>query len=467
MSATQSRPKVRPRPRVRASQEPGSEDGRDGRESTQSARSKSPSVSVTASPSKKKSSAAFQRTSSNTTATAHDDGSEDEDDFYFNTSKTAKLHMPAASSFDDEEEDELTDNSQGTPQDKKRAKDHKAAYRAEWTKKAPKRRFGNLDSDMDSDDENAMSDSTAEGGIGIGRSSREPSQLTTKRRVRQRSASQEVTPPPEISPEKLKMLRVTVSTFIKQNGGAQEDINDDSAMDELFNNEDFNKSIHPDLLKAYRGKGGAQLRQKMRETRPATSQTQKPLPLPPQVKKAVSSTQNAAIELSDSDDNVPSTSTKRILRSDTQEDRDSSPIEVMEVRRATSTAVPKAAVTNQDQRDIKSSLISTPAYTAERPQDSAIAMAVPTPAEESAPEPEEERITVILKAEGGLQESVMVKQTTLVGTLLNHFINTHRDKIPHDRISKVRIRLDGDILQDKQTMQNLDVDDDDQLDVVW
>lgn len=461
MNATQSRPKSRPRPRVRASQEPGSDDGRDERESTRSARSKSPSTSTIASPSKKKRSEAFQRTSSNTTATVYDDDSDD-DDFYFNTSKTTNLHKPSAASFDDEEEeDELMDDSQDTPQDKKRSKDHKAAYHAEWAKKAPKRRSGALDSDIDSDDEdNVMSDSTADGSVGARKSSKGPSQLA-KKRLRQRSASQEVTPPPEVNPEKLKMLRMTVSTFIKQNGGAQEDINDDSAMDELFNNEDFNKSIHPDLLKACRGKGGAQLRQQMREANPAPTHTQKPLPLPVQMKKAVTTAQNA-IELSDSDDNISSTPIKRTLRSDTQKDRDSSPIEVMEVRRALSTAPTSATITNQDQRDTKTE------YSVQRPQDSAIAITVPTSAEESAPvAAEEERITVILKAEGGLQESVKVKQTTLVGTLLNHFINTHRDKIPHDRISKVRIRFDGEILLDKQTMQDLDVDEDDQLDVVW
>lgn len=460
MSTLKGRPKVRPRPRAQASQEPGLDELRDERQSSRSVHSKSPSLSAIASPSKTKQSGNFQRTSSNTTATVYDDDlDDDDDDFFLNKSKPVNSYKTAPMNYDDEdEEDELMDDSQDTPQYKKRRKDHKAAYHAEWARKAPKRKNGRLDSDIDdSDNDVPMSDSTADGSPGARKASKGPAQHQEKKKARQRSASLELTPPPTIDPEKIANLQKVVSNFIKNTGGAQEDINDGSAMDDLFNNQDFNKTIHPDLLATYRGRNGAQLRQRMREQQPIPTPTQAPNPMP---RTAVSTKHNArdAIELSDSDDNAPVQSVKRTLRSNVQNNRDSSPIEVTEVRRTT----------NNVQSDTKIPLISTTNHSAPnapKPSDSAIAIA--PPAEESAPAEEEERISVILKAEGGLQISVKVKQTTLVGTLLNHFINTHRDKIPKDRVSKVRIRFDGDILLDKQTMQDLDVDEDDQLDIVW
>ncbi|MCO5585094.1 hypothetical protein L7F22_039026 [Adiantum nelumboides] len=449
MSALKNRPKFRPRPRAQASQEPGSDEARDEIESSLSAHSKSPAVSAIASPSKNKMSGDFQRTSSNTTFSAHGDDldDDDDDDFFCNTAKLTNLQNPGPINFDDddEEEDELMDESQNTPQDKKRSKDHKRAYRAEWAKKDSKKKSFGLDSDIDDTDEDdeAMRDST----LG-GRSSRKHSQQP-KKKARQRSRSRELTPPPEVPREKLEMLRATVTTFMKQNGGSVEDINDDASLESLYNNDNFNQSINPELLRMYR-EGGSQLRQQMREVRPIPSKSQNPPSQPIQTRAAPAKIQSAIV-LSDSDDSIPTGSIKASLRSHTRNDRDSSPIEVLDVRLATSTAG-----TNNDSKDFKTIKAQDPP------------VPTPPPVKEIAPVVEEEkRIPVILKAEGGIQESVNVKPTTVVGTLLNHFINTHRAKIPSDRISKVRIRFDGEILSDKQTMQDLEVDEDDQLDVVW
>lgn len=488
MSTSKSRPKIRPRPRVRASQEPGSDDAREEAESNQSVLSRSPAPSATASPSQNKKVGNLQRTSSNTTVTAHgqginndDDDDDDEDDFYFHTSKLNTLPKPAVGNIldeDDEEDDEMMDSSQSTPQTRRRAKDHKAAYRAEWTKKASKKRPGGLDSDMDEtddDEEDEMTDSTVEGDAGNRRTSKGPS-MVAKKKTRRRSISLELTPPPEIQPEKIEILNKTVREFLQQNGGQEQDINDDDALDGVFNNENINKTIHPDLLRLYRGREGSQLRRKMRETQPASIvESQDRLPLPAALpKKTLYTAQifHDPIELSDSDDSAPSGSTERGIGKRMQKDRDSSPIEVLEFRRATD-ALASPVTANSDQRN-SNFVLPLPTTNEQeadlvRVKDSAIL--IPSPLNDTKPvveeEEEEERITVILKAEGGIQESVKVKQTTVVGTLLNHFINTHRAKIPRNRISKVRIRFDGETLTDKQTMQDLEIDEDDQLDVVW
>lgn len=82
---------------------------------------------------------------------------------------------------------------------------------------------------------------------------------------------------------------------------------------------------------------------------------------------------------------------------------------------------------------------------------------------------ENERISIVMKGgEGGsLQALVKVKPSSIIKKLLDHFKTTHKDSIPKGKFNSVKIRFDGEILDPNMTVEDVGIEDEEQMDVIW
>lgn len=141
----------------------------------------------------------------------------------------------------------------------------------------------------------------------------------------------------------------------------------------------------------------------------------------------------AAIELSDteSEDNGQPI----------QDNRSSSPIEVVSFTQAYSTKSPVES---------------------DRSNERAVEQFLPD-------DDDAERLQLTMKGghQGTLVATVHVRPTTKIQRLAEHFISVHKQRIPKPSHPNVRIRFDGDVLDPNDTVVDVGIEDEEQLDVIW
>lgn len=197
--------------------------------------------------------------------------------------------------------------------------------------------------------------------------------------------------------------------------------------------------LDPDLARMIRGDRAREQRKQAKEREARLREEEERNRKAQPVQKPSSPPSADVIEVVDSDDDRPS----RQAQGNAQRHRDSSsPVEIVS--------------------------LSMPA----RGEMQTRPTVAPVPAREASPESvdeEDERLSLVMKGgEGGrLEAKVIVRPTTQIKKLLDHFKTLHKDAIPKAKLNLVKLRFDGDLLSPKVTVGDAGIEDDEQLDVIW
>jgi hypothetical protein len=211
--------------------------------------------------------------------------------------------------------------------------------------------------------------------------------------------------------------------------------------DNSFSQEDLQPlELDPDLARAIRGDRAREIRRLNKESEARRMQEEE---MTQRTARARKPTREDVIEVMDSDE-------EPVARSAPRNRMSSSPVEVVSSSFRSQVALPQPSAPVPQERD------ETEEETGE---------------EENDEEEEEEikRIDIVMKGGPGgtLTANVKVKPTTQMQRLLDHYTQLHKADIPKGKLKSVRVRFDGEWVSLKATIGQLELEDDDQVDVIW
>lgn len=190
--------------------------------------------------------------------------------------------------------------------------------------------------------------------------------------------------------------------------------------------------LDPDLVRLIKGDRARELRKLAKEKEQRQREEEERLKRTNMIQRA--DTLSNVIEVDDSEEDLTRTT------------RDSSPVEIV------SSSFPAKSTA-------QASAVSLPAPVLAPPRESS-----PVPVVE-----ENERISIVMKGgQGGtLQALVKVKPSSMIKRLLDHFKTMHKDSIPKGKLTFVKLRFDGEILNPNMTVGEVGIEDEEQVDVIW
>lgn len=111
-------------------------------------------------------------------------------------------------------------------------------------------------------------------------------------------------------------------------------------------------------------------------------------------------------------------------------------------------------------------------------EDSSDAEPAPTSTLGAEPEPDlafdqteasalEGTLLLTLRGARQLEVCVRVRPTTQVHTMLDHFVSTHASKLSPSETASIYLSFEGERLDPSMSVEDLDAEDDDMLDVMW
>jgi hypothetical protein len=280
--------------------------------------------------------------------------------------------------------------------------------------------------------------------------------------------SDSITPPPEVDQKKLKEVEQMIARVLDRPGRAYgKDMDDEIAVDAMLKDDRLMADLDPDLRRAMRGASAGvlrkQLRQKEERDRELTARAQRSQSRQT-ASTSASHVSSNTIEISDSEsDNgrkaAIRSSKRRETRNSARARNSSSPILV-------SVSTQKERILSP-MRDLQTN--TTESCDEDEESERGSTHEEQGTQEAQTQDEQDDRIQIVMKGgpQGSLQVHVKVRQSTLMETLLDHYMKVHRNDIPLNRTSKVRLRFDGDILKVSDTVGGIGIEDEEQLDVIW
>ncbi|UZJ53429.1 hypothetical protein CBS101457_002749 [Exobasidium rhododendri] len=257
------------------------------------------------------------------------------------------------------------------------------------------------------------------------------------RRGQRESRSPSLTPPPPLDKETLQRLETVLKNY-----------NTATAVEEEEGDASFSQNtveqtdLDPDLARAIRGDLASDIRRRYKERDAERLQEEEKSK---RLEGAEKNVQGDVIDLMDSDEDDRPTNR-------TRDGMSSSPVEVV-----------SSSIRSRVLMHPHAPSVPAPARgTAREEEDD-------KEQEEEQVEEEVKRIDIVMKGGPGgtLTANVKVKPTTQMQRLLDHYISTHKSEIPKGKLKSIRIRFDGEWIKPKDTIGQLSLEDDDQVDVIW
>lgn len=92
----------------------------------------------------------------------------------------------------------------------------------------------------------------------------------------------------------------------------------------------------------------------------------------------------------------------------------------------------------------------------------------PTPPPATAVEDDGERVEVNLRGPGGIEMAARVRPTTVFQRIIDHFVASRKDVLPPGTtVEKISARFDGEKVGKQSTVQDVDLEDGDIVELIW